>query len=63
MGILSGWDFVFLVGLVKDLEPAEIRMKAGGGEVEICATATSVWPINALEIVVNGKVVADSRDK
>jgi hypothetical protein len=38
-------------------------MPAGGGEVEISATATSVWPIHALEVVVNGKVVADSRDK
>ncbi len=54
-----------LIDMTVDGKPlgSEIRMKTGGGEVEICATATSVWPINALEMVVNGKVVADSRDK
>jgi len=41
---------------------SEIRMSSAGGEVEVAAYATSQWPMHALEIVVNGKVVADSRD-
>jgi len=53
-----------LIDLMVDGHPigAEIRMSSDGGEVEVCARATSVWPIHALEIVVNGKVVADTRD-
>ena len=53
-----------LIDLVVDGHPigAEIRMSSDGGEVEVCTSATSMWPIHALEIVVNGKVVADTRD-
>ncbi len=40
---------------------SEIQMPRGGGEVEIRAKATCAWPIHALEVVVNGRVVADSR--
>jgi len=36
----------------------EIRMKRGGGTLEVEATATSLWPIHRLEIVLNGNVVA-----
>ncbi len=52
-----------LIDLTVDGKPvgSEIRMKAGGGEVEIAAAAQSQWPIHALEVVVNGQVVADSR--
>jgi hypothetical protein len=39
----------------------EIRMGAGGGTVNVRATATSNAPINALQIVLNGKVVAEER--
>jgi len=36
----------------------EIRLKPGGGTLEVEATATSLWPIHRLEIVLNGAVVA-----
>jgi len=53
-----------LMELTVDGHPigSEIRMPSGGGEVEVIASASSIWPIHALEVVVNGKVVADSRD-
>ncbi len=38
----------------------EIRMPAGGGTVEVYASAQCLWPIHRLEVVVNGKVVAAS---
>lgn len=41
---------------------SDIRLPAAGGRLEVKARATSVWPIHALEIVVNGKVVADARE-
>jgi hypothetical protein len=52
-----------LLDLTVDGQPigSEIKLKAGGGELEIAASATSQWPINALEVVVNGQVVADTR--
>jgi hypothetical protein len=54
-----------LIEMTVDGKPlgSEIGMPAGGGEVEVCATATGVWPIHALEVVVNGNVVADTRDR
>jgi hypothetical protein len=36
----------------------EIKMPRGGGAVELEASATCAWPMNLLEVVVNGKVVA-----
>jgi len=41
---------------------SEIKMPAKGGSVEVVATASSAWPMHALEIVLNGKVIADARD-
>ena len=38
----------------------EIKMPAGGGTVEVEATATSAWPIRRLEVVAGGNVVADT---
>jgi len=38
----------------------EIRLPAGGGTVEVAATAECIWPMHALEIVVNGQVVAST---
>jgi len=38
----------------------EIRMPAGGGALEVQASAQCAWPIHRLEIVVNGQVVANS---
>jgi len=40
---------------------SEIQMPSEGGSVEVVASASSAWPMRALEIVVNGKVVADAR--
>jgi len=40
----------------------EMRLPAGGGTLEVAAEATSLWPIHALEIVVNGRVVAATRE-
>ncbi len=52
-----------LIDLTVDGKPigSEIKMKARGGEVEIAASAQCQWPIHALEVVVNGQVVADTR--
>lgn len=36
----------------------EIRLKRGGGTLEMQAEASGVWPLHRLELVVNGKVVA-----
>jgi hypothetical protein len=36
----------------------EIRMRDGGGTVEVHASASSIWPIHCLEVVVNGQVAA-----
>lgn len=36
----------------------EIRMPAEGGTVEVHAMAESIWPIHRLEVVFNGRVVA-----
>lgn len=41
----------------------EIRLPHGGGTVEVAARAECLWPINALEVVVNGKVVAGATSK
>lgn len=38
----------------------EIRMPAGGGTLEVQASAQCAWPLHRLEIVVNGRVAADS---
>ena len=35
----------------------EISLPSGGGTLEVCAEACSVWPIRRLEIIVNGRVV------
>lgn len=40
----------------------QIRTSSDGGQVEVAAYATSLWPMHALEIAINGKVVANSRD-
>lgn len=40
---------------------SELSLPPGGGTLELSARARSAWPIHALEIVVNGEVVADSR--
>jgi len=37
-----------------------LRLKRGGGTVEAEASATSLWPIHRLEIVVGGRVVAST---
>jgi len=49
-----------LVSLTVDGHPVgdEIRMPAGGGTLEVHARAECLWPMNRLEIVVNGEVVA-----
>jgi len=41
----------------------EIKMGPGGGTVELKASTTSAWPLNLLEVVVNGKVVAKTSSK
>jgi hypothetical protein len=53
-----------LISLTVDGNPigSEIRMGESGGEVEVIAEASSVWPVHALEVVVNGAVVAASHD-
>ena len=38
-------------------------MPRGGGAVELEASATCAWPMNLLEVVVNGKVVAKTSSK
>jgi len=38
-----------------------IKMKASGGKVAVKATAQSVWPLGKIEIVHNGKVVAEEK--
>jgi hypothetical protein len=38
----------------------EIRMPAGGGTLEVRASAECLWPMNRLDVVVNGKVVAST---
>jgi len=40
----------------------EIRLPSGGGTVEVEAAAECIWPIHALELVMNGKVVAKATD-
>jgi hypothetical protein len=35
----------------------EIRLPSGGGRLHVKAKAESVWPVHALEIIVNGRVV------
>jgi hypothetical protein len=52
-----------LIDLTVDGHPvgSEIKLRAGGAEVEIAASASSQWPLHALEVVVNGQVVADTR--
>ena len=54
-----------LIDMAVDGQPigGELAVGPRGGTLEIRANATSVWPIHAIEIVVNGKVVADSRDQ
>jgi len=41
----------------------EIRLPAGGGTLEVRASAQCAWPLNLLEIVVNGRVVASAESK
>ncbi len=41
----------------------EIQMSGGGGSVEVQARAECAWPMHAIEIVVNGRVVARSSSK
>ena len=36
----------------------EIRLPGNGGAVEVIATAESVWPLTAIELIVNGQPVA-----
>jgi hypothetical protein len=52
-----------LLDMMVDGRPigSEICLPPGGGTLEVEARASCVWPIHALEIVLNGKVVADSR--
>lgn len=40
----------------------EIRLRSGGGAVEVKVTATSIVPFHSLEIVFNGKVVASREE-
>ncbi|MFB3825317.1 MAG: CehA/McbA family metallohydrolase [Bryobacteraceae bacterium] len=40
----------------------EIRLRAGGGRVEVAAEATSYVPFHRLEVVLNGKVVASREE-
>ncbi len=41
----------------------EIRLPAGGGTLEVRASAQCAWPLNLLEIVVNGRVVASAESR
>jgi len=41
----------------------EVRLPAGGGTLEIRASAKSPWPLHWIEIVVNGQAVASSERK
>jgi hypothetical protein len=41
----------------------EIRLPAGGGTLEVQASAQCVWPLHRIEIVVNGQVVASADHK
>ncbi|MDO8589516.1 MAG: CehA/McbA family metallohydrolase [Armatimonadota bacterium] len=38
----------------------EIQLPAGGGTLEVKATAECAWPVHKMEIVVNGKVAAST---
>lgn len=40
----------------------EIRLRSGGGAVEVKLTATSIVPFHSLEVVLNGKVVASREE-
>lgn len=53
-----------LINMTVDGQPlgSDLRLPARGGTLEVEAVAHSVWPIHALEIVVNGQVVADTRE-
>jgi len=42
---------------------SEIRLPARGGTLEMRASAQCAWPLNLLEIVVNGRVVASAESK
>ncbi len=49
---------------VNDCIPGDtVRLPAGGGTVEVDASAESIFPIHTLQIVQNGKVVAETRDE
>jgi len=41
----------------------DIKFGAGGGTVEVLATADCAWPIHRLEVIVNGQVVAATASK
>jgi hypothetical protein len=41
----------------------EIRLPAGGGTLEVRASAQCAWPLHRIEIVVNGQVVASADRK
>ena len=40
-----------------------LKLPAGGGTVEVAASAESIFPIHTLEIVLDGKVVASTADE